>query len=56
VDFVSETDSETVAHLVAAELAKTPGSLADAVRAVCRRLQGAFTLVLLDRDQPDSVV
>jgi glucosamine--fructose-6-phosphate aminotransferase (isomerizing) len=56
VEFRSDTDSETVAHLVAAELAASGGVLADAVRAVCRRLQGAFTLVLLDRDHPESIV
>jgi glucosamine--fructose-6-phosphate aminotransferase (isomerizing) len=56
VEFASDTDTETVAHLVAAELANGCPSLADAVRAVCQRLEGAFTLVLLDRDQPDSVV
>ncbi|MBE7189107.1 glutamine--fructose-6-phosphate transaminase (isomerizing), partial [Jatrophihabitans endophyticus] len=61
VEMVSETDSETVAHLVAlllsdAAAADTPMGLADAVRAVCRRLRGAFTLVLLDSDQPDVVV
>ncbi len=56
VELVSETDTETVAHLVAAHLAATGGSLADSVRAVCLRLQGAFTLVLLDAQQPDVVV
>jgi len=49
VEFRSETDSETVAHLVAAELA-------EAVRLVCRKLEGAFTLVVLDREHPDTVV
>ncbi len=56
VEFVSETDTETAAHLVAAYLRREGGSLADAVRAVCRRLDGAFTLVFLDREQPDVVV
>ena len=56
VEFVSETDTETVAHLVAAELTAHGGSLADATRAVARRLEGAFTLVLLDTQQPDVVV
>ncbi|HVU90673.1 MAG TPA: glutamine--fructose-6-phosphate transaminase (isomerizing), partial [Jatrophihabitans sp.] len=56
VEFSSDTDTETVGHLVAAELAAGAGSLADAVRSVCRRLQGAFTLVLLDAQQPDVVV
>ena len=31
---------------------RTAARSADAVRAVCRRLQGAFTLVLLDAEQP----
>jgi glucosamine--fructose-6-phosphate aminotransferase (isomerizing) len=56
VELESETDTETVAHLVAAYLAAQGGSLADALRAVCRRLHGAFTLVLLDAEQPDVVV
>jgi glucosamine--fructose-6-phosphate aminotransferase (isomerizing) len=55
VEFVSDTDTETVAHLVAAEV-DAGASLADAVRTVCRRLHGAFTLVLLDTRQPDVVV
>jgi glutamine---fructose-6-phosphate transaminase (isomerizing) len=56
VEFTSDTDTETVAHLVAAQLTASGGTLADAVRSVCKRLQGAFTLVLLDRDHPESVV
>jgi glutamine---fructose-6-phosphate transaminase (isomerizing) len=56
VEFTSETDTETVAHLVNAELVGGASSLADALRAVCRRLQGAFTLVLLDVQEPDVVV
>ena len=57
VDFASDTDTETVAHLVAAHLRAEPeASPAAALRAICRRLQGAFTLVLLDRDNPDAVV
>jgi glucosamine--fructose-6-phosphate aminotransferase (isomerizing) len=56
VEFRSDTDTEVVAHLVAAWLAEQSGSLADAVRAVCARLHGAFTLVFLDVQQPDVVV
>jgi len=55
VDFDSETDTEIVAHLVGSEVASGL-SLADAVRNVCRRLEGAFTLVLLDRQDPTRVV
>jgi glucosamine--fructose-6-phosphate aminotransferase (isomerizing) len=56
VEFASETDSEVVAHLVAAQLRAGAASPADAVRAVCRRLEGAFTLVVLDAEHPDVVV
>ena len=55
VEFASETDTETVAHLVAASV-RGGASLADAVRGVCRRLDGAFTLLCLDAEHPDVVV
>ena len=56
VEFTSDTDTEVVAHLAARQLAADGGTLADAVRAVCRRLHGAFTLVFIDAEQPDVVV
>jgi glucosamine--fructose-6-phosphate aminotransferase (isomerizing) len=49
----SETDTEVVAHLVEERF---DGDLAEAVRSVCRDLDGAFTLVVLHRDAPDVVV
>src|SRR3954454_9692665 len=52
VELRSETDTEVVAHLVAAALPGAGDDLAEAVRQVCRRLDGAFTLVLAHRDQP----
>ncbi|MGW6389308.1 glutamine--fructose-6-phosphate transaminase (isomerizing) [Streptomyces sp. NPDC055103] len=54
-DLVSETDTEVVAHLVAEEFSSA-GDLAEAMRLVCRRLDGAFTLVAVHADQPDVVV
>ncbi|WP_375497038.1 glutamine--fructose-6-phosphate transaminase (isomerizing) [uncultured Jatrophihabitans sp.] len=56
VELESETDTEVVAHLVAGHLHKHGGSLADALRAVCLRLRGSFTLVLVDAEEPDVVV
>ncbi|MEU6842544.1 glutamine--fructose-6-phosphate transaminase (isomerizing) [Streptomyces sp. NPDC046716] len=50
---VSETDTEVVAHLLGEEFA---GDLAEAMRRVCRRLEGAFTLVAVHADAPDVVV
>jgi glucosamine--fructose-6-phosphate aminotransferase (isomerizing) len=53
--FLSETDTEVAAHLLNTELART-GELASAMRAVCRRLEGAFTLVAASVDDPGLVV
>ncbi len=52
----SETDSEVVAHLLAATLPGVDHDLPEAMRAVCRRLEGAFTLVAVDADVPAQVV
>ncbi|MFB7196465.1 glutamine--fructose-6-phosphate transaminase (isomerizing) [Streptomyces sp. NPDC056240] len=51
----SETDTEVVAHLLAEEFSVCDG-LAEAMRLVCRRLEGAFTLVAVHADEPDVVV
>ncbi|HEX5018385.1 MAG TPA: glutamine--fructose-6-phosphate transaminase (isomerizing) [Actinomycetes bacterium] len=53
VTLASDTDTEVVSHLLAREYA---GDLGAAMRAVCRRLDGAFTLVAVHADQPDVVV
>ncbi|MFM9135931.1 MAG: glutamine--fructose-6-phosphate transaminase (isomerizing) [bacterium] len=52
----SETDTEVVAHLLAAELPAADGDLAEAMRRTCRRLEGAFTLVAVVADDVDVVV
>ena len=54
----SETDSEVVAHLIAIAFAKGPtaGDLNQTVASVCRRLSGAFTLVVIHADVPDTIV
>jgi glutamine---fructose-6-phosphate transaminase (isomerizing) len=51
----SETDTEIVAQLVGQQV--TAGlRLDEALRRVCRRLQGAFTLVAVDSQLPGTVV
>ena len=52
---VSETDTEIVAQLLGRQVAAGV-PLAEAMRTVCRRLRGAFTLVAVDSQQPDTVV
>jgi glutamine---fructose-6-phosphate transaminase (isomerizing) len=56
VEFASDTDTEVVAHLLALTLPDTDGDLAEAMRRVCRRLDGAFTLVAVSSSDPDVVV
>jgi len=56
VVLTSETDTEVVAHLLAAELPLAGGDLAEAMRRTCRRLDGAFTLVAVVADDHDVVV
>ncbi|MEU7150281.1 glutamine--fructose-6-phosphate transaminase (isomerizing) [Streptomyces sp. NPDC045456] len=51
----SETDTEVVGHLLAENFSSC-GDLAEAMRQVCRRLEGAFTLVAVHADAPDVVV
>jgi glutamine---fructose-6-phosphate transaminase (isomerizing) len=54
-ELASETDTEVVAHMLAEEFSVT-ADLAEAMRLVCRRLEGAFTLVAVHADEPDVVV
>ncbi|MGI5504479.1 glutamine--fructose-6-phosphate transaminase (isomerizing) [Lentzea sp. CA-135723] len=58
VEMASDTDSETVAHLVSFAYAEgdTKGDLPASVRKVVNRLEGAFTLVFTHADEPDTVV
>ena len=62
----SETDTEMVAHLLEGQMStlpdgpggspEAPGALAAAMRVVCQRLEGAFTLVAVDVRDPGVVV
>ena len=54
-ELVSETDTEIVAHLLEDEVAGG-APLAEAMRRVCGRLNGAFTLVATYAGDPDAVV
>ncbi len=54
-EFQSETDTEVVAHLLDSVYDPATG-LAEAMRVVCRRLDGAFTLVAIHADEPGVVV
>jgi len=54
--FESETDTEVVAKLVGSIMKKKGVSLLDATLATVARLEGAFGLVLMDADDPETIV
>jgi glucosamine--fructose-6-phosphate aminotransferase (isomerizing) len=55
ISFRSQTDTEAAAQLLGLEVAAGT-DLAEAMRRVCRRLEGAFTLVAVDSARPDRLV
>jgi glucosamine--fructose-6-phosphate aminotransferase (isomerizing) len=52
-EFVSDTDTEVVPHLVEQHYT---GDLAAAVRAALRRIHGAYALVVISADEPGRIV
>jgi glucosamine--fructose-6-phosphate aminotransferase (isomerizing) len=58
VELLSDTDSETAAHLVARayDSGETAGDFPASVRVVCRSLEGAYTLVFTHADHADTIV
>ena len=53
--FNSETDTESVAHLLSDEFASS-GNLAEAMRSVCKKLRGSFTLLAIHSDAPHTII
>ncbi|MGV9802068.1 glutamine--fructose-6-phosphate transaminase (isomerizing) [Mycobacterium sp. NPDC003449] len=58
VEFASDTDTEVAVHLVARQYrdGATAGDFAASVLAVLRRLEGHFTLVFANADDPGTIV
>ncbi|QNI32465.1 glutamine--fructose-6-phosphate transaminase (isomerizing) [Alloacidobacterium dinghuense] len=59
--FVTETDTEIIAHLIEQEMASAATSgktmpLEEAVRRSVARLTGAFAIVVISADEPDKIV
>lgn len=57
--FVSQTDTETVAHLIAQEYDKAkakPDGLAKAVREATKKIHGAYALCIMHKDLPNLLV
>lgn len=55
--FISETDTEVIAHLIhQAYVGKHAGNLLASVQAARNRLRGAYAIAVIANDQPDIVV
>ncbi len=53
--FTSDTDTESIAHLVQATLKNEP-DLFKAVRLACQRLVGAYAIAVIDHTQPGKII
>jgi glutamine---fructose-6-phosphate transaminase (isomerizing) len=59
--FVTETDTEIIAHLIEQEIASAADTgktmpLEEAVRRAARRLTGAYAISVISADEPDKIV
>lgn len=54
--FKSETDTESVVHLLSDARKDNNGDLAAAMRQVCKQLKGSFTLLAIHSDNPSHIV
>jgi len=59
--FVTETDTEIIAHLIEQEIASAANTgktmpLEEAVRRAARRLTGAYAISVISADEPDKIV
>jgi glutamine---fructose-6-phosphate transaminase (isomerizing) len=55
-ELTSETDSEVLAHVIAARMTSTGMGLADAARAALRDVHGKFSIAVVHVDEPDLIV
>ncbi len=51
--FISETDTEVLAHLIAEQV---NGNLEDAVRSALRRVEGTYGIAVIHRSEPGKIV
>ncbi len=54
-EFTSDTDTESIAHLIQS-LLKTEPDLFKAVRLACQRLVGAYAIAVIDHTQPGKII
>ncbi len=55
-EFITETDTEVIVHLIHAELNKSGSDITQAVKNVVGMLEGAYGLAIISKDDPDKIV
>jgi len=55
-EFVTQTDTEIIAHSIEERMKQDGSKLADAFRAVLPRLRGIYAIVALSADEPNTLV
>jgi len=56
IEFISETDSEVLVQLISSLYKKDGLNFSDAVRAALQEVVGAYGIVAISKDEPDTVV
>ena len=54
--FLTQTDTEVIAHLIEQQFTEGAASLVEAVRRTVKRLAGAFAISVIAADEPDTIV
>src|SRR5256714_5988265 len=54
--FVTETDTEVIAHLIEKYLKETDGSLEAAVRRTVTEMRGIYALAIMSADEPEKII
>ncbi|MEX2367174.1 MAG: glutamine--fructose-6-phosphate transaminase (isomerizing), partial [Pseudohongiellaceae bacterium] len=55
-EFLSDTDTEVIAHLIHQQCENNGNDLTEAVKMVVARLEGAYGLAVICREQPDRIL
>ena len=55
-EFITETDTEVIVHLIHAEIKADGSNLTNAVKNIIPRLEGAYGLAVISKDEPDKIV
>ncbi|MFO8051161.1 MAG: glutamine--fructose-6-phosphate transaminase (isomerizing) [Thermoplasmatota archaeon] len=55
-EFLSQTDSEVIPHLISEEYDPSEGDLLKAVRSAIARLQGSYAILVVHRNHPGEII